>query len=75
MNDDLGRAVEAVLLVAVEPVPPGLLAARETGPLAADAETADDRPVALDVVPAHIIQKAAASTDQLHQSPAGVMVA
>ena len=26
MNDDLGRAVEAVLLVAVEPVPPGLLA-------------------------------------------------
>jgi segregation and condensation protein B len=26
MNDDLGRAVEAVLLVAVEPVPPSLLA-------------------------------------------------
>jgi segregation and condensation protein B len=26
MNDDLGRAVEAVLLVAVEPVPSGLLA-------------------------------------------------
>jgi segregation and condensation protein B len=26
MSDDLGRAVEAVLLVAVEPVPPGLLA-------------------------------------------------
>src|ERR1700722_1590880 len=26
MNDDLGRAVEAVLLVAIEPVPPGLLA-------------------------------------------------
>jgi segregation and condensation protein B len=26
MNEDLGRAVEAVLLVAVEPVPPGLLA-------------------------------------------------
>jgi segregation and condensation protein B len=26
MNDDLGRAIEAVLLVAVEPVPPGLLA-------------------------------------------------
>jgi segregation and condensation protein B len=26
MNDDLERAVEAVLLVAVEPVPPGLLA-------------------------------------------------
>jgi segregation and condensation protein B len=26
MNDDLRRAVEAVLLVAVEPVPPGLLA-------------------------------------------------
>lgn len=26
MNDDLGRAVEAVLLVAVEPVAPGLLA-------------------------------------------------
>src|SRR5580693_5230083 len=26
MNEDLGRAVEGVLLVAVEPVPPGLLA-------------------------------------------------
>jgi segregation and condensation protein B len=41
MSDDLGRAVEAVLLVAVEPVPPGLLAELLEVPVERIEETLD----------------------------------
>jgi segregation and condensation protein B len=41
MSDELGRAVEAVLLVAVEPVPPGLLAELLEVPVERVAETLD----------------------------------
>jgi segregation and condensation protein B len=41
MSDDLGRAVEAVLLVAVEPVPPGLLAELLEVPVERVEETLD----------------------------------
>jgi segregation and condensation protein B len=41
MSDDLGRAVEAVLLVAVEPVPPGMLAELLEVPVERIEETLD----------------------------------
>ncbi len=54
---------------------PAATVGRQGDRLSADAEPADYLPVALDVVPAHIVQQAPTATDQLHQSPAGVMVA
>src|SRR5579863_717390 len=43
--------------------------------LAANAEPADDRPVALDVVAPHVVEQPATATDDLHQPAPGVVVA
>ena len=44
------------------------------GFLAPDPEPGDQRPVPLDVVVLHVVEQAAPATDELHQSPPGVVI-
>jgi hypothetical protein len=44
------------------------------GFLAPDPEPGDQRPVPLDVVVLHVVEQAAPTTDELHQSAPGVVV-
>ncbi len=44
------------------------------GFLTPDPEPGDQQPVSLDIVVLHVVEQAAPATDELHQSPPGVMI-